>query len=544
MKKFLLPTALLLLFLVTVLPAQEWKNYPYHEEGSALFFPDDEGWHPEESIEWWYTTAQLIGGQSGNEYSVMLTYFYFPNVFSEGFRIFNIANETAGTFFDETIPCNYPVLAQDHLEIRAELLGGSVEEWVTQKDDTGELLPFEYTITAAGLNGAIDLQYNAVKRPLMVGGDGFLPQGAGSYTYYYSQTGIEVSGALSVDGISEPVSGTAWIDRQYGTTNPLESEPWEWFSLQLSNGMDINLWNLFTADNQIPDTITFKFLSAYIDDSTSLTTGDFTLERLGYVWMPDGEVAYARQWRLTAEEPSIDLLITLRNTTHEVSLPFRFYEGATRIEGTVNGQAVTGRGFAELLHQYENPVIEMLTPSGDSVWNPADPITWRLLNPDDARPVRYDVAVSADDRMNYTTVAEGLTNTAYQWDPTGFPADSLYWIRVTGYSVDRTLTGTAETEMAFALPTSASRLSEEALRLRIFPNPAGDQLYIRWVRKEAGPVNISLINSSGLVLQTAVHSGRNGTIAFPVRQYPPGLYGVKIRTARGFLLKKVLILPE
>lgn len=542
-KKPLLLLSLLLLAAIA-LPAQEWKTYPCHEEGSQIYFPDDEGWHPEEPIEWWYTTAQLTGERTGNEYSVMLTYFYFPTFISEGFRIFNVANETAGIFFDETLPCNYPTLAEDHLEIRAELPGGALEEWTTRKDEEGELMPFQYTIAAAGQNGAINLNYNTVKRPLMVGGDGFLPQGADSYTYYYSQTGIDVSGILTVGDISEPVSGTAWIDRQYGTTNPLQSEPWEWFSMQLSNGMDINLWNLFTDDNQIPDTITFKFLSAYIDDSTSVTTGNFSLERLGYVWMPDGKVAYARQWRLRAEEPSMDLVITLRNSDHEVRLPFRFYEGATRIEGTVEGQPVSGRGFAELLHHYENPEIEILTPAGKPLWNPSDPITWRLLNPDDGRPVQYDVAVSTDNRLTYIPVAEGLTDTAFYWDPLGFPADSLYWIRVTGNSVDRTLAGIAETEMAVALTTSSFRLSQETLRFRVFPNPTSDQVIFAWEKKEAGMIRINLINASGQVLQTIERSGRHGREMFSGYPYPPGLYGLQIEVDGRSILKKVMILPE
>jgi predicted secreted hydrolase len=544
MKKSILPILLAVIFFPSLLSAQDWKNYPYHEPGSQLFFPDDEGRHPGEPIEWWYTTAQVTGERTGNEYSLMLTYFYFPTFISEGFRIFNVANETAGTFFDETVPCNYPMLAEDHLEIRAELFGGAVEEWVTRKDGDGNLLPFQYTIAAAGQNGAVNLNYNTVKRPLMVGGDGFLPQGADSYTYYYSLTGVEVSGILTVGEISEPVSGTAWIDRQYGTTNPIESEPWEWFSLQLSNGMDINLWNLFTADNQIPDTITFKFFTAYIDDSTSVTTGDFSLERLGYVWMPDGQAAYARQWRLTAEDPTMDLLITLRNTNQEVALPFRLYEGATNIEGTVDGQAVTGRGFAELLHQYEDPDIEILNPSVDPVWDPSQPIVWRLRNPDDGRPVLYDVAVSNDNRMTFTTVVESLSDTAFLWDPAGFPADSLYWMRVTGYSADRTLAGTAETEMAFALSTAVSLLEKENLSLRIFPNPAGGRLFVEWEREKRGEMTISLISGSGEVLQAMEKSGRQGAAAFSVNAYPPGLYGVRIQEDRGFIIKKIMILPE
>lgn len=191
----------------------------------------------------------------------------------------------------------------------------------------------------------------------MVGGTGFLFQGVDNYTYYYSLTEIAVSGSLTVNGVTEPVSGVAWIDRQYGDFNPNTGEDYEWFSLQLSNEIDINLWNIFTFQDEIPDTPTYRYLSAYIDENTSLTNSEFDLDRLSYAWMPDGEVCYAQQWRLTIPEIEAALMITARHPDQEVALPFRFYEGTTDIEGTIGGPPVTGRSFAELLKHYQHPLL-------------------------------------------------------------------------------------------------------------------------------------------------------------------------------------------
>ena len=60
----LLPSTLLfciLAFLPLTLFAQIWKTYPYHQAGSVLNFPADEGHHPDEPIEWWYTNARVTG---------------------------------------------------------------------------------------------------------------------------------------------------------------------------------------------------------------------------------------------------------------------------------------------------------------------------------------------------------------------------------------------------------------------------------------------------------------------------------------------------
>ncbi|MBW8052042.1 MAG: carotenoid 1,2-hydratase, partial [Cytophagales bacterium] len=304
--------------------AQSWKTYPYHEPGSVIWFPQDEGWHPGVSAEWWYTTAHLTGDSTGTAYSFMLTYFYFPVFPFDGFRIFNIANETTGEFFQNMQPCTY-VLAQDHLDIQA-MVGITSEEWVTLQDSAGVLIPFEYHLSAHSPDGDIDLVYDMVKRPLMVGDDGFVYLAETDSSYYYSQTKLTVEGTLTLVGFTEPVTGTAWIDRQWGEMNPqLGTTVWEWFSYQLSNGMDLNVWNLFNAQDQIPDTPTYRFCSIYINDSTSITTSNFTLTRQKYAWMPDNQRCYSQEWHFTYA--NIDLTITTNFSDQEVFLPFRFYEG-------------------------------------------------------------------------------------------------------------------------------------------------------------------------------------------------------------------------
>jgi hypothetical protein len=117
MVKIYLLTALV--FIGNLAGAQSWKTYPYHEEGTLIYFPQDEGRHPAEPTEWWYTNAFLTGLTTGKEYSVMLSYFYYPALGFDGFRIFNLADETAGQFFTEALPCVYPVMSQDHLDIQA-----------------------------------------------------------------------------------------------------------------------------------------------------------------------------------------------------------------------------------------------------------------------------------------------------------------------------------------------------------------------------------------------------------------------------------------
>jgi predicted secreted hydrolase len=242
-----------LLILVLSYPdtqGQSWKEYPYTPE-ELISFPFDEGRHPEDSIEWWYVAGHLTGESTQAHYSLMLSYFYYPLLSYDGFRILNLCNDDTGEFFSEPKALTYTVMGIDSLNIQAQLTNGIIEVWANKTDDKGVPVPFEYLITASGSPGSLDISCMATKRPLILGDSGYIKQGDHSYSYYYSLTGNEVTGTISFNGIDEEVRGTAWIDRQYGNFNPLTEEKYEWFFLNLSNGMDLNIWNLFTPDNQI-----------------------------------------------------------------------------------------------------------------------------------------------------------------------------------------------------------------------------------------------------------------------------------------------------
>ncbi len=375
----------LALWTCTAVRAQDWRVYPYTPAGSLISFPADEGWHPGEPTEWWYIAGHLKGESSGDAYSFMLTYFYHPGdtlgISYDGFRILNLANDDSGEIFTETMPVlSYRDLATDHLHLDAGLINQVDESWMHREEPPGTLVPFEYEISATAAHGGLYLSTVLQKRPLILGDDGLFDQGASSYTYYYSLTDNLVSGTIDFDGTSEQVSGSAWIDRQYGSFNPNIGEKYEWFFLQLSNGMDLNIWNLFTADNRLPDHEAYRLLAVYVDENTQYTEHTFTLERLGYSQMPGSGNYYARQWRLRSDLNQMDLVITTLHPDAEVAYPFPFYEGATMASGTVNGSAVTGRGFAELVKSYELPQLKLSTPT--THWNKSLPIAWTVSDPD------------------------------------------------------------------------------------------------------------------------------------------------------------------
>jgi hypothetical protein len=184
-------------------------------------------------------------------------------------------------------------------------------------------------------------------------------------------------------------------------------EKYEWFFLQLSNGMDINVWNVFTADNKLPANSKYRILSSYVDDNTQYTTSDFKIERLGFNWMPDSQMCYSNKWRLTSAVNKIDLTFSTKDNNNEVQFPFRFFEGATDVSGTVNGVQVTGFGFAELLHSYESPSIKITYPDTGS-YDIKKAISWHVQNPDEGNPLSYDLYYSVNNKESFIPIATSI----------------------------------------------------------------------------------------------------------------------------------------
>jgi predicted secreted hydrolase len=516
--------------------SQSWKTYPYTPSGSLITFPKDEGRHANEPVEWWYTTGHVIGNTSGINYSYMLTYFYFPQAGFDGFRILNISNDDTGAFFNDTKLVNYSTLATDKLHIEAAIFSGGTETWKNKINTNGNPVPFEYMLAASSSNTALNFQYIALKPPLIIDGDGLFNQGASSYTYYYSQTKNEVSGTITINGNTESVTGSSWIDRQYGSFNPFNKENYEWLSIQLSNNMDINVWNIFTESNTIPNQLEYKLLAAYVDDTTQYTHKDFHLERLAYKCTPDKVQCYSQQWKLTSTVNNIDLTITALHSNSEMQFPFRFYEGATTITGTVNGIAVSGVGFAELLHSYENPSLSFTYPTS-GFWNVSEPITWQLANPDDGRPITYDIEYSIDNQASFIPIQQGISETSFLWNNATVNDGDIIWFKIKGYSTDNTLKSEVITDIS-ALVTPATGSALDKNNVKIYPNPSQNKFTV----SINSPLNLNyqIIDMSGRLL---IADTLKNIEHFEVdtRNLAPGVYFIRLQSDNQKLVSKVIV---
>jgi len=189
------------------------------------------------------------------------------------------------------------------------------------------------------------------KKVVMNGEDGrgvsFKDEGQASR--YFSYTRMEMDGDVIWNGESEHFTGSAWMDREFGTWTPTENQKgWDWFSVQLDNETELMCYQL---RNQAGGVSPFSS-GTFIDkdgNSTFLTHEDFKIKPTGYWKSPGTKAVYPSGWKITVPKFGLDLTVApvienqeldTRGTTMIV-----YWEGACE----VSGKDVSGKAYVELV---------------------------------------------------------------------------------------------------------------------------------------------------------------------------------------------------
>lgn len=304
----------------------------------AFDFPQDHGPHPEYRIEWWYLTANLTG-PDGTAYGVQWTLFRSA-----------LAPETREGWSDPQVWFAHAAVTTPDTHLVAERIarggigqaGVTVDPFDAWIDDWRMAGPSfdDLTLTARGNAFAYDLDLQATGPLVFHGENGFSVKSAqGQASYYYSQPYYEVAGTLTLPQGDVPVTGAAWLDREWSSQPLAETQSgWDWFSLSFATGDKLMGFLLreeggsaFTSATWIaPDGTT----TAYLD-------GAFAAQPLDWHEVAGRDVPTT--WAVQLPDKGIDVTVQALNPDAWMALSIPYWEGPVTVEGSHEG-----RGYLEM----------------------------------------------------------------------------------------------------------------------------------------------------------------------------------------------------
>ena len=324
-------------------------------ESRTFRFPEDHAAHDKFRSEWWYFTGNLRSAAE-RHFGFELTFFRYamaPDPIqrssewgaSQAWMAHLSVTDTRGSEFIAAERFSRQALGL--AGSRAQPFGVWLEDWSAHGE--GEGIP-PLQLRASTDRAGIELTLNGTKPVALHGENGVDQKGPepGNASYYYSLTRLDATGTIRVAGEEFDVSGTAWMDREWGTSalSP-DLAGWDWFGLQLADNREIMYYRLRTEDG---GTSPFSGGSLLQADGTRipLSPQDVTLTPLEYWTSPTSDSRYPVAWQLNLPGQELTLQVRPYMQEQELNLTVRYWEGAVSVTGNQRETEITGDGYVEL----------------------------------------------------------------------------------------------------------------------------------------------------------------------------------------------------
>ncbi|MCA9520907.1 MAG: carotenoid 1,2-hydratase, partial [Myxococcales bacterium] len=190
------------------------------------------------------------------------------------------------------------------------------------------------------------LELEAKKPVVLQYGNGAMLLGASDPFYYYSYTRMSVSGTLIVDGVEKSVSGTAWMDHQWGALGQ-NFDGWDWYSVRLDDNTELMLFRV-RGDQHIAGG-TYIHADGSYDE---IPPGGFSVDVTGKWHSPHTDSTYPLGWVIKVPQYDLEVTVTPQISDQEFYVSSfgspKYWEGLCTVVGTRGGQGVSGHAYVEL----------------------------------------------------------------------------------------------------------------------------------------------------------------------------------------------------
>ena len=299
--------------------------------------PKDDAPH-QAAMEWWYYNGHL-NTESGKQYSFHYTVFLVNNVVHHMVSHASVNEHQTGKHYtaQRRIAGNPSINKVNGFEFTQSdwlMMGGN-------GNDKLKLITNEFSL---------DLSLTNTQLPIFHGGNGVISMKDAGDSYYYSRSRMTASGIIKIGNTTEKVTGISWFDHQWGDFS-VGVLKWEWFSLQLNDGMDVMIYQL--RDKKTNEPILYTGSISQNGNTETLSAADFKVVP-GQKWISNkSSIAYPTEWVIDIPSRNISLTVKSINENNEFDAMLTTYniywEGAVKVQGSH-----TGLGFMELYYMDKN----------------------------------------------------------------------------------------------------------------------------------------------------------------------------------------------
>ncbi len=324
-------------------------------------FPADHGPHPEYRNEWWYITGN-VENSSNEKYGFHVTFFriastpvttqkstskWSANEFYMGHFAITAANKQKIKYFERfgraaagLAGATLPTARKNSFSNRIWL-----DDWQLELTDTGSNTEIRLTLTED--DTGLDLLLLAQKPKVLQGKNGYSQKSDDpcNASYYYALTRLAVDGNVTFDGETEPVSGSAWLDREWSSSALSDKQVgWDWFALQMDDGRDIMLYQLRNSDGGV-DSHSHAVELDVNGGKNIIPLEGWQVETETW-WQSNSGARYPVAGRINLSELGETIVYKPLLENQELDLTVRYWEGAIELFSP-EGKKL-GRGYMEL----------------------------------------------------------------------------------------------------------------------------------------------------------------------------------------------------
>ncbi|QDF68208.1 carotenoid 1,2-hydratase [Shewanella sp. SNU WT4] len=315
---------------------------------TPIVFPEDHQAHNDYRIEWWYLTANLTTEQ-GESLGLQWTQFRVATATSPAPERESVNAPSPNAWATEQLYLAHSAVTTQKQHLASERwsrghpqLAGVASSPLRVFIDDWQWRSASNDLFPATLNGrdeafSYQLQLNSQAPYQLQGTNGYSIKSADGTvaSHYYSQPFIDVSGEVTIEGKVVPVTGQAWLDREWSSQFLTQGQQgWDWFALRLNQDTALMLFQL-RGDGSEQAHFYAGRLMHRDGQGESLTSSDIKVTALETHDIDGKTIPVA--WQVEVAKHQIDVTVSALNTNALMPLSIRYWEGPVTLTGTHQG---------------------------------------------------------------------------------------------------------------------------------------------------------------------------------------------------------------